>query len=123
MSLTQSYAQAGKQSQDTIRCYGITELRYIANTVVELSTCDTLLSISKAKLANRDSFIVEKNVEITSLGKQLIQKDNIITTKDKEISDLKSDIEKLNTHKKWLKFGWAATTTIMGVLLVLIAVN
>ena len=84
MPLTQLYAQDGKQGQDTIRCYGITELRYIANTVVELHACDTLLSISKAKLANRDSFIVEKNIEIISLGKQLTQKDNIITSKDKE---------------------------------------
>lgn len=123
MCLTQSYAQDGKPGQDTTRCYGITELRYIANTVVELQTCDTLLSVANTKLVNRDSLIKEKGVEISMLNKQLVLKDNIITEKDKEIKDLKDDVEKLGNHKRWLKAGWIATSTVFAILLVLQSVN
>lgn len=121
MSLTPLSAQTGKQNPDTVKCYGLTELRYIASTLVEAKTCDTLLAISNAKVFNRDSMIVEKNYEIDQLNKQLKIKDQLIELRDQEIMRLATYTEKLERHKKWLKVGWIASTTILGGAIIYLA--
>jgi hypothetical protein len=118
MSLTPLFAQTGKQNPDTVRCYGLTELRYIAATLVEARACDTLLTISNIKVANRDSMIVEKNYEIDQLNKQLRVKDQIIEIRDQEIMNLATKLEKAERHKRWLKLGWGATTLILGGIMI-----
>ena len=118
MSSIQLYAQHGKQNPDTVRCYGLTELRYIASTLVEAKACDTLLSIADVKLANRDSVIAEKAYQITQLQKQLSLKDQIIELKDQEIMKLSTALEKSERRRKWLKLGWVSTTVLLGGTLI-----
>ena len=109
ISWTASYAQTGKPSSDTIKCYGLTELQHIAASLVSGRGCDTLLSNANVKLANRDSLITEKNYEITRDTISLRLKDGIIAIRDTTITGLKGDVTKLKRQKKWLKFGWASS--------------
>lgn len=123
MCWIQSYAQLGKPSPDTVRCYGLTELQHIAATMVEARTCDTLLSVANAKLANRDTLIKEKNYEISQLSGQLVLKDKIIEVKDAEIKQINLHLEKAERQKRWLKFGWGSSAIILGGALVYFILN
>jgi hypothetical protein len=123
ISWTVSYAQTGKPQKDTIKCYGLTELRYIAATMVEARACDTLLDNSRKLLSNRDSMIVEKNIEISKQSSQLVLKDKIIEAKDKEIVDLNLDLTTANNHKKLLAIGWGSTSFVLTAFLIYFAVR
>jgi peptidoglycan hydrolase CwlO-like protein len=114
MNLIPSSAQTGKPSQDTVKCYGLTELRYIASTIVEARACDTSLLIANAKLANRDTFILELKYEIDMLNKSISLRDSIITDKEEQIVNLKLDIYSKEKEIKWLKFGWKVTSIFLG---------
>jgi hypothetical protein len=115
-NLTASYAQTGKQNPDTVRCYGLTELQYIAATMVEARACDTLLTESYVKLANRDTLIYEKNKEIADLYQIIQFKDKILILKEDEIMQLTEDLRKEKVKLKWTKLGWLTTTGVLGVL-------
>ncbi len=106
------YAQTGKQNPDTVRCYGLTELQYIAATLVEARACDTLLAESYIKLANRDTLIYEKQTEIDNLVQIIQFKDKIIILKEDEIMQLTEDLRKESRKLKWTKIGWVATTLL-----------
>jgi len=121
--LTASYAQTGKPQPDTIKCYGITELRYIAATIVEARACDTLLANSKNMLANRDSMIVEKDFEISKQSGQLLLKDKIIEIKEQEISNLNKQLLRANRHKKLLSIGWGSTSIVLTGFLIYFAIK
>ena len=123
ISLTASYAQTGKPLPDTIKCYGITELRYIAATVVEGRACDTLLANTKSMLANRDSMIVEKDLEISKQSNQLLLKDKILEVKEQEISDLNKYLSSANRDKKILAVGWGSTSVILTGFLIYFAIR
>lgn len=123
ISLTASYAQTGKPTPDTIKCYGITELRYIAATIVEARACDTLLTNTKNMLANRESMIVEKDLEISKQSSQLLLKDKIIDIKDQEISNLNESLLKANRHKKLLTLGWGSTSVVLTGFLIYFAIR
>jgi hypothetical protein len=123
MSWTASSAQTGKPNPDTVKCYGVKELQYIAATLVEARACDTLLSTANAKLANRDTLIKEKDYEISQLNGQLVLKDKIIEVKEQEIKEINLHLEAAERHKKWLKFGWGSTSVILGGALVYFILN
>ena len=114
---TALYAQNGKQNQDTIKCYGLTELRYIALSIVEGNTCDTLLSVCELKLQNRDSLISEKTLENNKLNEQLVIKDKIIIIKDEHIEKIDDDLKKEKLRHKFTKMGWSATTILLGAVI------
>lgn len=116
---TVSFAQSGRPGQDTVKCYGFTELRYIAASLIELDACDTLLSTTKKMVANRDSMIVEKDVEISGLSGQLLLKEKIIADKDKDINDLNLKLDNANNANKWLKIGWGATAAVLVLSIIL----
>ena len=123
MISTPSSAQTGKQPQDTVKCYGLTELRYIATTMVEGKTCDTLLSIAKQKLANRDSLVQEKGYEISKLNREIRIKDSALAASANTIREINLNLESEKTKKKWLKYGWLATSVFLGGVIVYVAVN
>lgn len=123
MISTPSSAQTGKQPQDTVKCYGLTELRYIASTLVEGKTCDTLLTIAKLKLANRDILVIEKEIEISKLGREIRIKDSALTASENTIREINLNLESEKTKKKWLKYGWLATSVFLSGLIVYVAVN
>jgi len=115
--LTQLYAQIGV-SKDTIRCYGITELRLIARTAVDLNTCDTLLSIAKSKITNRQALIEEQRVEISKFTSLNQVKDEVIVVRDNTIKDQKKEIKKLSRRLLWAKIGWVATAVAEAGLII-----
>jgi len=121
MISTPSSAQTGKQPQDTVKCYGLTELRYIATTMVEGKTCDTLLSIAKQKLANRDTLIQEKELEISKLNREIRIKDSAITTSENTIREINLNLDTEKTKNKWFKYGWIATSVFLGGVIVYVA--
>lgn len=123
MSLTHLSAQTGKPNQDTIKCYGITELKYIAISLMEGRTCDTLLSLVNTKVKLKDSIISEKAIEINNLNKVSSFKDIIIEKKEAEIADLNKQIAKEIRKQKLLKCGWIATSTILGAIIIILAVH
>lgn len=123
MSWTVSYAQTGKPAADTIKCYTLTELRYIASTIVQGRACDTVLANANAKLANRKAFIIEKEKEIAGLNRQLFLKDELITKKEEDIKAINLNLDKEKRRHKWTKFGWAATSVLLGSLVLIVAIN
>lgn len=70
-------------------------------------------------VANRDSMLVEKDVEISGLSGQILLKEKIITSKDKDISDLNLKLESANNTNKWLKIGWGATAAVLVLSIIL----
>lgn len=113
-----SYAQIGKLHQDTVKCYGLTELRYIATTMVEGKTCDTLLSIAKQKLATRDTLVQEKDVEIFKLNKEIRIKDSALAKNANTIQEINLNLDTQKTKNKWLKYGWIVSTIFLsGIIL------
>ena len=118
MSLTVSYAQHGKPSQDTIKSYGVTELRYIATGLVEGKTCDTLLSIANSKLKLKDTIINEKDIEIDNLNNISFLKDQIIDEKDLQITIVNSRLATEIKKHKWTKYGWLITSVFLGGVII-----
>jgi hypothetical protein len=118
MSSIPSYAQLGKQNLDTVRCYSLTELQYIAVTLVEARACDTLLDNANSKLSNRDSLISEKTFEISKLSGQIILKDKIIAVKEEELKKAQDDLITEKDKHKWTKLGWGATSVVLGSALI-----
>lgn len=123
MSSTPLSAQPGKPNPDTVKCYGITELRYIAASLVEGRACDTLLSIANEKLINRDSLIKEKEYQVSKLMQQHELKDKLILDKDKTILSLNDKLGTANNQKRWLKFGWGATSVVFGSVILYLLVQ
>lgn len=123
MIWTASYAQVQKNPKDTIRCYGLTELRDIAATLVYAKTCDTLLLNAKNMLANRDSMIKQKDFEISKQSSQLLFKDNIIGLKDEEITSLTKSLNTANKHKKLLFAGWGSTSLVLTGFIIYFAIK
>lgn len=123
MSWTVSFAQTGKPVADTTRCYGLTELRYIAATIVEGRACDSSLANANAKLVNRESFIQEQKIEIAGLNTQLSLKDQLILKKEEDIKAINLNLDKEKRRHKWTKFGWAATSVLLGSLVFIVAVH
>jgi len=123
MSWTVSFAQTGKPAADTIKCYSLTELRYIAATIVEGRACVSSLANANAKLANRESFIKEKEIEISGLNKQLSLKDQLLLKKDEDIKTINLNLDKEKRKHKWTKYGWAATSVLLVSLVFIVAVH
>ena len=82
ISWTPSLGQTGR---DTIKCYGISELKQIASSLVESKSCDTLLSNAYYMINNRDSILYIKDKEIIDLNKSLVIKDKIISIKEYDL--------------------------------------
>jgi len=122
-SWTISYAQTGKQNPDTVRCYGLTELQYIAATIIEGITCDTLLGECYVKISNRDTLIYDMQLEIDNLVQIIQFKDKIILLKEDEITKLTEDLKKEKRKLKWTKLGWVSTSVLFSGLLVYFVVN
>jgi len=114
---TASFAQLGV-SKDTSRCYGLTELRKIAKTAVDLHTCDTLLANSKNMLANRDTLIKEKDYTIAQYSLTVGLKDQQIKNREDSLAVKERRISKLNDQKKWIKVGWISTAILEAALII-----
>ena len=123
LSSTVLYGQTGKPATDTVRCYGLTELRYIASTVVAGRTCDTLLQSANAKIANRESLIKEKGIEIIHLNTQLSLKDQIILKKEDDVKAITLNLNKEKRNHKFTKLGWVTTSVLLGSLIIFVAVR
>lgn len=101
----------------------MTELKYIATGLVEGKTCDTLLSLAKLKLNFKDSIISEKDLEIANLNEISVYKDDIINVKESEIQVLNQMLTHEVKKHKWTKYGWAATATILGTIILLLSLH
>jgi len=123
LSLTVSFAQKPKENVDTVKCYGITELRDITACFVELEACDTLLANAKMMLANRDTMIKEKDKEIMLVNGQSLFKDKIIDVKNEEILQLTKDLNKANKHKQLLLLGWGSTNLVLTGFIIFFAIK
>lgn len=121
--MTVSYAKAQKENTDTIKCYGVTELREIASCFIELDACDTLYTNCKTMLANRDAVILEKDAQLSSQSGIILMKDKIIGIKEDDISKLTDALNKANNHKKLLAIGWGSTSAILTGFLIYFAVR
>lgn len=121
--MTVSYAQNQKENTDTIKCYGVTELREIASVFIELDACDTLLSNAKNMLANRDSLIDEKDIEINSQALQLTLKEKIIADNNSQIDNLTKQLNAVKKHRKLLGIGWGSTSLVFVGMIFYLAIR
>lgn len=122
VNLTVSYAQTGKPTSDTVKSYGVTELQFIASTLVEARACDSLLINANNKLANRDTLIIEKDITIKGLKSQVQLKSQLIDAKNETIDDCNATIAKNEKQKKLLKFGWISSIVFLGGIMTYIIV-
>lgn len=74
-------------------------------------------------LANRDSMIVEKDLELFKQSGQLLLKDKILEVKEQEISNLNKYLDRANLHKKLLGIGWGSTTVVLTGFLIYFAIR
>lgn len=118
MSSTALFAQHGKQNPDTIKCYGLSELRYIALSLLEGRACDTLLSNANAKILNREKLLAEKVFEIEKLNQQSELKEKIIKTKNDEISAINLQLEDEQKSHRLTKAGWLCSSILLGAGLI-----
>lgn len=109
--------------KDTSRCYGLTELRKIAKTAIDLNTCDTLLLTSKKMLANRDTLIKEKDYTITQYSLTVGIKDQMIKNREDTIAVKNTRIKKLTNQKKAILVGWSATAIILTITTILALIH
>ena len=98
-------------------------MKYIALSIVEGNTCDTLLSVCELKLQNRDSLINEKTLESKKLNAQLLIKDEIIIIKEKHIEKIEDDLRKEKLRHKFTKIGWSATTIILSSIIMYLFIS
>jgi len=122
LSWTASFAQLGV-SKDTSRTYGITELRKIAKTAVDLNTCDTLFATSKKMLANRDTLLKEKDYTITQYSLTAGLKNQQIKNREDTLAVRDRKIRKLNNQKKAILVGWAATAILEAALIIYLIIH
>jgi uncharacterized protein (DUF3084 family) len=122
LSWTASFAQLGV-SKDTSRTYGITELRKIAKTAVDLNTCDTLFATSKKMLANRDTLLKEKDYTITQYSLTVGLKNQQIKNREDTLAVRDRKIRKLNNQKKAILVGWAATAILEAALIIYLIIH
>jgi len=122
LSWTASFAQLGV-SKDTSRTYGITELRKIAKTAVDLNTCDTLFATSKKMLANRDTLLKEKDYTITQYSLSVGLKNQQIKNREDTLAVRDRKIRKLNNQKKAILVGWAATAILEAALIIYLIIH
>lgn len=115
MNLTVLLGQTGKPNPDTSKCYGLTELKYIAISLTEGKACDTLLSTAKEKIIIKDSIIKEKNLQISKYLSEGFLKDKQISDRDDNIKTLNKAYDKEVSRHNWTKFGWGSTTVVLGV--------
>lgn len=131
MGLTASYSQTGKTiiiDGDTCKCYTKPVLERITTRVVRAKECDTLLSVCEQQLiykenalVSKDSALFAKDSVIISKNIQIDLKEDIITGKDGEISDLRNELNKTVNRSRWLKIGWATTSVgLSGIIIALL---
>tara|TARA_R110000868_G_C10836883_1_gene759757 strand:+ start:525 stop:908 length:384 start_codon:yes stop_codon:yes gene_type:complete len=127
MSLTQLYAQTGK---DSLQCYTFEELQKIANKVVRANQCDTLLITCEEQLALKDSanialhnVINAKDLIIIEMNKTAYFRSLIISGQSTEIEGLRKLIKKEKSKKSWLKAGWISTTVFLTGILTYFIIN
>lgn len=118
MNLIPAYAQIGKVNQDTIKCYGITELKFIALSLVEGRACDTLLITANEKINLKDTVIQEKNYQLKKKSDEILVFNKLVERKDSTITTLNSKYDKEVNHHKWTKYGWAGTSFILIVTII-----
>jgi len=98
------------QSSDTVRCYGVTNLRKIAIILTKGQRCDTLLKLSELQLQNRDTTILLLNKSINGLKTESSIKESIISKKQTEIDIINLQLKKTKRKLWWTKVGWLTTT-------------
>jgi len=107
-----SFAQGLKPSSDTIRCYGITELRKIAAVMDDAVKYQSLYNNANVKLAVKDSMMFIKDKKNESLQTEVNLNGSIIKNNNNQIQSLTGDIKKADTKIKFLKFGWGGTVIV-----------
>lgn len=100
-------------SNDTVRCYGVTELRQIALTLTKGAECDTLLKVSELQLKNRDSLILLKDNTISNYRSESAYKEAIISVKNQHIDTINLQLKKTTRKLNWTKAGWMFTTLLL----------
>lgn len=109
-------------SKDTIRCFGVTQLRGIAIKLAKCTECDTLLKIADKQIFIKDSTINLKTIQISNLEKQVNLCNTVIEGKSHDITRLTNDLNSAITKKEYWKYGCIGTGTLAFVFgLVLMA--
>jgi hypothetical protein len=85
--------------------------------------CDTALHNANSIIANRNLLLKEKEIEISSLNKQISLKDQLILKKEEDIKTINLNLDKEKQNHKWTKYGWVATSVLLVSLVFITAIN
>lgn len=94
------------QTQDSIRCYTINELRVIALSLVTGQECKELLEIAEQEIAFKDSIFAYSQRRAENYERQLQLKDSLIQDSTDLIEDMQQALnEEIRSHvitkRKW----------------------
>jgi len=90
-------------TKDTLICFTINQSKFLLKEHYKLEKCDTLFSICELKNSLKDSVIKGKNLIIQNhigINKDLMQ---IITLKDEQFNNIKTENLSLSKQLKWQK--------------------
>lgn len=110
-----SLGQTGKINNDSIRCYGITELQHIAAGLVAGKACDSMLKISNFKLELKNATVREKDFQISKLNSENKIKDNMLASKDTTITNITHLYKREVRRHKTTKFTLGGGMVVLGV--------
>ncbi len=117
---TVSFAQPSKPSKpntDTIRCFGITDLRVIAEKFADGDRCEALLQNSNAKIAVKDTVIALKDKELSLQSSEIVLQKSIIKNQNTEIQSLTAKFDDEVKRHKFTKLGWATTSVVLSAVI------
>lgn len=123
LNLTALYGQQLKSNPDTIKCYGITELKAIAAGLTHGEECDTLLIIANYKIKFKDSIIGTLDNEVLNLNKICIYKQDMLNNAQEDLKSVNLHLKKEIRRNNWTKVGWIATTVFLSGLVTYLIVR
>lgn len=120
---TASLGQGLRPNVDTIRCYGITDLRAIAARFEDCNKCEALLQNSNAKIVVKDSMLVLKDKELYLQSSEIVLQRSIIGNQKKEIQSVTAKYDDEVKRHKWTKLGWAGTSILLSAALIITTIR
>lgn len=109
----------GLKYADTVKCYNLTELRIISRKLIEAKECDTLLKITDAIIKTQDTVIMSLQQAAVKQDDRWIKTSHLVTVCESEKQVLQKDLKKYKRRLTWTKIGWAATSCVLTILIVL----
>lgn len=103
---------------DSLRCYTPFELRAISNKLIDGVECGTLLNIANATIETQDTLIVSLQQTAIKQDDRYIKTNHLVNVCESEKVVIQKELKKYKRRLVWTKVGWATTSVLLIVLVV-----